>query len=325
MLVSGIVTAHRRVNGRMEMCNGGGGASFCGRAVTAQEIALIQDVVGRFRALSRTELAHTVCELLEWKRANGGLKGRECREFLEKLEAQGMLQLPAKQQRRPFGSPTRVPLTARGDPGPPLVGVVGEVAPVVLERVRVPAQRALFRELVGRYHYLGHAMPFGAHLRYLVYVAAPVRRVVGCVQFSSAAWRIAVRDQWIGWSEAQRQRQLACVVNNSRFLLLPWVQVKNLASTVLALSLRRVAVDWREQYGVEPLLVETLVDPARYRGACYRAANWRALGMTTGRGRMDRAHRRHGAAPKMVWVYPLVRDAAGRLRGGKHGRVRRGA
>ena len=206
----------------MEVRNGGGaGASFCGREFDAQEIALIQDVVGRFRALSRMELAHTVCELLDWKRANGGLKGRECWEFLQQLEANGVLELPAKQRRRPLGSRTRVPLTPRGDPGPALEGMVGEFAPVMLERVRVPAQREFFRELVGRYHYLGHAVPFGAHLRYLVYVSTPLRRVVGCVQFSSAAWRIAGRDQWIGWGDSQRRRQLAHVVNNSRFLILP--------------------------------------------------------------------------------------------------------
>jgi hypothetical protein len=207
-----------------------------------------------------------------------------------------------------------------GDAQPALVGTVGEFAPVVLERVRVPEQRALFRELVGRYHYLGHAMPCGAHLRYLVYISTPVRRVVGCVQFSSAAWRIAVRDQWIGWSEAQRRLELARVVNNSRFLILPWVQVKNLASAVLALSTRRLVTEWHEQYGVEPLLVETLVEPARYAGTCYRAANWLALGMTVGRGRMDRTHQRHGAAPKTVWVYPLRSDARARLCGGGHGR-----
>lgn len=300
---------------------GGGEARFCGRDFAAEEIDLIREVVGRFRALSRMELANTVCELLDWKRANGGLKGRECREFLDRLEARGLLELPPRQRRRPFGSRTRVALTLRGDPEPELVGKLGEFAPLVLERVRIPEQRALFRELVGRYHYLGHAMPFGAHLRYLVYLSSPVRRVVGCVQFSSAAWRIAVRDRWIGWSEAQRERGLARVVNNSRFLILPWVRVKNLASAVLAASTRRVVAQWYEQYGVEPWLAESLVESRRYAGTCYRAANWVALGMTTGRGRMDRAHQRHGAAPKTVWVYPLVRNGARRLRGEGHGRL----
>ena len=151
-------------------------------------------------------------------------------------------------------------------------------------------------------------------MRYLVFVGKPERRVVGAVQFSSPAWRMSVRDGWIGWDEAARQRNLQRVVNNSRFLLLPWVRVRNLASTVLSMVVRRLRADWQGRYGVEPLLVETLVDARRYRGSCYRAANWQVLGRTTGRGRMDRGHRRHGAAPKTVLIYPLVRDAARRLR-----------
>lgn len=157
-------------------------------------------------------------------------------------------------------------------------------------------------------------VPFGAHLRYLVYALRPERTVVSCVQFSSPAWRMAARDAWIGWDDATRQRNLQRVVTNSRFLILPWVRVKNLASVVLSLGVRRLYTDWPRRYGVEVLLVETLVDTSRYSGHCYRAANWTCLGETTGRGRMDREHARHGAATKTVWVYPLVKDAAGRLR-----------
>jgi hypothetical protein len=125
---------------------------------------------------------------------------------------------------------------------------------------------------------------------------------------------MAVRDGWIGWDDATRQRNLQRVVSNSRFLILPWVRIRNLASRALALAVRHLAADWPRRYGVDVLLVETLVDPRRYRGDCYRAANWALLGATTGRGRMDRAHRRHGAAPKAVLVYPVVKDAARRLR-----------
>jgi hypothetical protein len=195
-----------------------------------------------------------------------------------------------------------------------LSGEVSDLAPIVLERVSVPEQRRLFRELVGRHHYLGHAVPFGAHLRYLVYASRPGRPVVGCLQFSSPAWRMAVRDAWIGWSEGTRRRNLQRVINNSRFLILPWVQVRNLASVILSQAMRRVAAEWEDLYAVEPVLVETLVDSRRYRGHCYRAANFVLLGETTGRGRMDRHTQRAGEAPKTVWVYPLVKDAARRLR-----------
>jgi hypothetical protein len=289
-------------------------ARFSGRGFTASEITLIREVVESCAGLSRKELAHTVCELLGWRRPSGALKARECREFLERLEAAGTLALPAKAATRPVGSRTRVPVTTHGDPGRELVGEVSAFAPIELMAVETAEQRLRFRELVGRHHYLGHAVPFGAHLRYLVYAARPARTVVGCVQFSSPAWRLAARDQWIGWNDVTRGRNLQRVVNNSRFLILPWVRVQNLASVVLARAVRQVAVDWPRRYGVEVLLVETLVDPQRYRGHCYRAANWIELGPTRGRGRMDREHRREGAAPKTVLVYPLVKDAARRLR-----------
>ena len=201
--------------------DGDGGRMFCGRRFDAEEMALIGDVVSRFGALSRTELAHTVCELLQWKRPNGRLKGWECLDFLEELEDKGLLRLPQKRSRRPRGSRTRVPETQRGEPGAVLSGQVEQFSPVLLEAVRLPEQRELFRELIGRYHYLGHAMPFGAHVRYLVSVSRPQPTVVGCVQFSSAAWRMAARERWIGWEEPPRRANLPHVVNQSRFLILP--------------------------------------------------------------------------------------------------------
>ena len=287
---------------------------YSGRQFTAKELALVREVVESCSGLSRTELARTICELLGWKRPTGGLKAQECREFLERLEAASALDLPAKERRRPLGSRTRVPVTARGERGRDLAGEVSEFGPIELEAVETLDQRLLFRELVGRHHYLGHTVPFGAHLRYLVFASRPERTVVGCVQFSSPAWRMAVRDAWIGWDDATRERNLQRVVSNSRFLILPWVRVTNLASSVLSLAVRRLYVDWRRRCAVEVLLVETLVDTSRYRGHCYRAANWICLGQTSGRGRMDREHLRHGASTKTVLVYPLVKDAAQRLR-----------
>ena len=289
---------------------------FTGRTFSVREMTLICEVVRDCPGLSRMELARTVCELLRWRRPNGRLKARECREFLERLDAEGALALPDKRLGRAPGSVTRVPRTAAGEPGCPLVGSVRDIEPLSVEPVREPAERLLFRELVGRYHYLGHAVPFGAHLRYLVFASRPQRVVVGCLQFSSPAWRMAARDGWVGWDDATRARNLQHVVNNSRFLLLPWVGVRNLASAVLSRGLGRLMVDWPRRYGLEPWLVETLVDPSRHHGGSYRAANWVALGATTGRGRMDRYGRRVGEAPKTVLVYPLVRDAQRRLREG---------
>jgi hypothetical protein len=286
-----------------------------GRIFGPPEIALIREVVGTCAGVSRRELANTISELLAWTRPGGGLKEPECLAVLARLEADGLLTLPPKQQTRPVGSVTSIPRTPRSEPRAPLTGRVEAYAPVRVERVRTADARQLFRELVGRHHYLTYRVPFGARVQYLVSIVQPRPTVVGCVQFSSAAWRMRARDAWIGWDDATRARQLPHVVSNSRFLLLPWVRIQNLASTTLALALRRLPADWQTQYGVTPLLVETLVDPARYTGGCYRAANWIEVGETAGRGRDDRQHQRHGARPKRVFVYPLTRDAVVRLRG----------
>jgi len=287
---------------------------FCGRAVAPEELALIAQVVGACRGVSRTELGHTLCELLDWRRANGALKSRECWALLEKLEASGALTLPPRRQTKPRGARTSVPRTAEGEPGEALRAPLGALLPITLERVTTPEQHRLWRELIGRYHYQGHAVPYGAQLRYLVRVTRPRERLVGCLQFTSAAWRLAARDRWIGWDDRTRVRALPHVVNHSRFLLLPWVEVRNLASAVLARATRTLVGDWERAYAVRPLLLETLVDTGRFAGTCYRAANWLALGTTAGRGRMDREHARHGRAPKAVLVYPLVRDVRRRLR-----------
>ena len=286
-----------------------------GRVFAAAEIALIREVVTTCGGLSRKELANTISELVGWRRANGSLKEPESLLLLGRLEAQGLLRLPAKQRTRPVGSVTSIPHTEAGEPGVPLRGRVETFAPVCVERVADSVARQRFRELVGRYHTLGYKVPFGAHLQYLVSISRPVPTVVGCVQFSSAAWRMQARDRWIGWDDATRARHLPQVVNNSRLLLLPWVHIQNLASATLARALRCLPADWQVQYGVTPLLVETLVDPARYTGACYRAANWLEIGETSGRGRDDRQHRCHGSRPKRVFVYALRRDARARLRG----------
>lgn len=286
-----------------------------GRLFTAAEIAVIGEVAASCGGLSRKELANTISELLGWKRANGSLKEPECLQLLERLEGQGVLALPAKRQTKPIGSVTAIRRTAAGEVGGTLHGPLEAFAPVSVERVTSAGARQRFRELVDRHHRLGYKVPFGAHLEYLVWLQRPVPAVAGCLQFSSAAWRIQARDQWIGWDDSTRARHLQQVVNNSRFLLLPWVHIKNLASATLALTLRCLRADWQAQYGVTPLLVETFVDAARYSGVCYRAANWVEIGQTSGRGRQDREHRLHGAQLKRVLVYRYRRDAQARLRG----------
>ncbi len=288
---------------------------FKGRKFRSRDLKLIREVVGTCSGLSRQELASTACELLGWRRAGGGLKTIECKELLARLESDGFIELPALERTKPKGTRTRVPRTARSEPQGRISGTVGDIAPIALKRVMTEDDRLLWRELVGRYHYLGHKVPFGAHLRYLIEASQPAPRVVGCLQVSSPAWKMAPRDQWIGWSEGLRKDNLQRIVNNSRFLLLPWVEVRNLASCVLAQLARQLPDEWEAAYGVRPLLLETLVDKGRFSGTCYRAANWIRLGVTTGRGRMDRHNQLQGAAPKVIFVYPLARSARKQLRG----------
>ncbi len=288
---------------------------FCGREFSAQEVLLIQEVVQTCTGISRKELASTVCELLDWKRPAGGLKERECRDLLVRLESQGVLTLPGKKF---TGStaPRKLKVAAETtSPYSALCGSVEEFAPVTVQRVQDRSQRQLFQELVSRYHYLGYAMPYGARLQYLVYVTRPQCEVVGCVQFSSPAWRMKARDQWIGWDDGTRALRLQHIVKNNRLLVL--AQIRNLASTMLSCVLRQLCSDWQRQYAVAPWLVETLVDRQHFHGGCYRAANWIEVGQTTGRGRMDRTHQRNEAQVKNVWVYPLVKHAARWLRDGR--------
>ena len=288
--------------------------TFSGRAFSVQEVTLIREIVRDCSGLSRMELARTVCELLRWRRPNGRLKARECREFLERLDAGGALVLPDKRRGRAVGSVTRVPRTAAGEPGCPLLGSVRDVEPLQVERVREPAQRLLFRELVGRYHYLGHTVPFGAHLRYLVFASRPARAVVGCLQFSRPAWRMAARDRWVGWGRSDSGAESAARGQQQPLPVAAVGRGEQPRQRRPGARPRAVGGGLAAALHLEPWLVETLVDPRRYHGGCYRAANWVALGATSGRGRMDRHGRRAGEAPKTVLVYPVVRNAQRRLR-----------
>ncbi|MDY0041814.1 MAG: DUF4338 domain-containing protein [Desulforhabdus sp.] len=288
--------------------------NFCGISVSEEDLELIRGTIADCANLSRTELAYTVCELLDWRRPNGHLKGHECRSFLEELEATGLLQLPALAGHA--GKRRKAPVLTQSEKAPlpeVVAGKLSDLGPVELELVSNSEDNRQWREWVRRHHYLGCKVPFGAHVRYFVLTTNPRRQRVGCLQVSSPAWMMAPRDAWIGWNHAQRKRKLQYIVQNSRFLILPWVKIPYLASAALARLARRIADDWEPRYAIRPVLMETLVDSSRFSGTCYRAANWIYLGKTTGRGRMDKRHERVGAAVKDIFVYPLSRKAKQKL------------
>jgi hypothetical protein len=283
--------------------------TFCGRIISADEIGLMRQIASDCSALGTTEIARTVCELLDWKRPTGRLKNHECRQLLERLAAEGRLKLPELRKVGPRG-PRRIAWTPASDPQPEITGSAGKFEPLTLTLVKGGTRNSMvWNELVDRHHYLRYRVPVGAHLRYFVHSESLGRSILACIQWSSPAWKMEARDRWIGWNDHQRKRNLQCIVNQSRFLILPWVAVKGLASKILAMSARQMPCDWETRYGCRPLLLETLVDAARFRGTCYQAANWIHIGQTTGRGRMDRGHKAENRTIKDIYVYPLVREA----------------
>jgi hypothetical protein len=276
--------------------------SFCGRVLTASELNLVRQIIADFPNLTRAELAGTICELLEWRRPNGKLKSPECVDWLQKWQEHNCLPtLPELRVTKPPGA-HRFQADPQSEPRPPLCGRLAEHQPLRLQLVEDPASRRLFQQYIQRYHPLGYRVPYGAQLRYLV--RARTQDVVACLLFTSAAWKMAPRDTWIGWSDAARRANLSRLVNNGRFLILPWVTVPHLASHILALAARQLPTDWLAAYAVRPLLLETLVDRP-YSGTCYRAANWISVGRTQGRGRMDRTHQAQGTT-KDILLYPLA-------------------
>ena len=209
----------------------GASLSFSGRTFSPEELELIQQISTDFCSLGRTEIARTVCELLNWRRASGRLKNHECRLLLERLEGLGWVRLP---KLRPLGGrgPRRIELSSHSEPQAERIGSAGEFEPVELEVVEGREELRRWRQWVERYHYLGYRVPVGAQLCYWVHSASDPSAVLACLLWSSPAWRIAVRERWIGWSEPQRRQNLQLIVNNARFLILPWVRVRGLALRV---------------------------------------------------------------------------------------------
>jgi hypothetical protein len=216
---------------------------------------------------------------------------------------------PRREYRR---NAPEIVLGAGSDPEEEIVGTVRDVAPLKLEPVRGKEAIRLWNEYVHRYHPLGYKRPFGAHQRY--FLVGKVGRRLGCLLFASSAWALQERDRWIGWTERDRAQRLNWVVANTRFLIFPWVRVKNLASKALSLAAQRIRGDWEQRYGYGPVLLETFVEVARYPGTCYQGANWICLGVTQGRGRMDR-HTRYLSTPRAIYVYPLVAEFRAVLQG----------
>lgn len=278
----------------------------CGQQFSGETLKWIQGTIEAEPGLSRVGLSRRVCGKLNWRSANGKLKEMSCRVALLKLERGGAIELGALKNPAPQVKKRRVcEEPSRPEPIECRLSELGRVELVRVKSADSEASR-LWNEWMERYHYLGRGPLCGAQLRYLI--RSGQGQWLGALAFSAAAWRVKARDRWIGWSDGARRENLSKVVCNSRFLILPWVKVKNLASHVLAKAARTLCADWQERYGFAPVLLETYVESGRFKGSSYRAANWQCVGQSVGRGRQDRA-RSFSVPHKDVYVYALKKQA----------------
>ena len=254
---------------------------ICGRRFSESELGWIRNQVESQPDLNRAQLSRLFCRHVEWRKPDGGLKEMSCRVALLRLERRGLIHLPPPKTAPPAAG--RIERTWQGEPQPFVELQAGRVdlAFEPVERKRSP----LWNELIDRYHYLGYNRQGGAQMRFFVYASGRLAALLG---FSAAAWRAAPRDEFIGWTDRQRRENLHRVINNSRFLILPWIRGKNLASRILSCAARKLPGFWRRRYNYRPLLLETFVEKRRFAGICYKAANWTCVGQTQGRGKWDR-------------------------------------
>jgi hypothetical protein len=261
---------------------------YRGRTVTAEEIDFIRSLIADHPTASRRRLSEKLCEAWQWKQANGAPRDMVCRGLLLMLHRAGQIELPVIRFRPPNPLARRERPQAMLIDTTPLNGTLGDIRPISLQQVRKTADEPLFNSLMEQHHYLGYEQPVGEHLKYLVWAQG---RPIACMAWSSAPRHLGSRDRHIGWSAEARRRNIRFVAYNTRFLILPWVEVPHLASHILGSIASSLSKDWEHLYDHPVYFAETFIDPGRFRGTCYRAANWKLLGLTTGRGKDDMTHR----------------------------------
>jgi hypothetical protein len=283
------------------------GLSVQGRCWQAADLAQIRQWLGAHPDWSRRRLSRELAAHWGWRNGAGQLKDMAARTLLVKLAQRGLIALPARRQvpTNRMRCRSQGALRQQWDRRPIEGGLAGLGALRVSEVSGVGPERGWVAAALDQFHYLGFGGPVGENLQYVVRDGS--ERPLACLVFGAAAWKCQDRDRFLGWSAQQRQRNLALIANNSRFLILPWVKVPHLASWILGQIGRRVAADWQAKYGHEVVVLETFVEPGRFLGTAYRAANWLAVGSTTGRTRQDR-HTCIQAPVKDVYLYPLRRS-----------------
>jgi hypothetical protein len=277
---------------------------YCGRDFTAPEMEELRRLMVENPGQNRVALSRMVCERFDWLKPDGGLKQMSCRVAMLRMHEDGLIHLPPPQKGNGNGKALRRRTIEAEWPLLEVDTPAGRLLELRLRPVADQRESYLWNELIDRYHYLRYTPLPGAQLRYFAESKGEVLALLG---FGAAAWKTAPRDRFIGWTPTQREASLHLIVNNARFLILPWVKSKNLASKLLGLAARRLPEDWEKRYNYRPVMMETFVETQRFQGTCYKAANWIRLGETKGRGKLD-THNQCGLPVKSVWIYPLDKN-----------------
>ncbi len=275
---------------------------YCGKAWSDEDLGKIRDLLKREAHASRMLLSRLVCEMFEWRGPNGKLKEMSCRVAMLKMQRDGLIELPPPRWGRPVSY--QIVMTPESDPQPEWSCCISDLRDLKVALVRRGPPLRHWNALVGRHHYLGYTMLPGAQMRYFIMEG---ERVLGAMGFGASAWKVAPRDNFIGWTPEERKVGLHLIVGQSRFLILPWIRCQNLASKSLAMVAERLPEDWEARYGFRPVLLETFVDTTRFRGTCYKASNWINVGNTQGRGKLDR-YSEFREPVKSIWLKPLRAD-----------------
>lgn len=274
---------------------------YCGRLFSLEEIDRIRSLIISNPQYHRYALSKIVCRQLQWIRPNGQLKDMSCRVAMLRMHRDGIISLPSPQRKNSNGK-IQPKLSTFSEPQKPIVLPASKLGNLIVRTVSTRKDSILWNELIERYHYLGYTPLAGAQIRYFVFTKS--NTLLAALSFGAAAWSVAPRDRFIGWTHQQRRANLHLVINNARFLIMPWISSKNLASRILATVTKYIPSHWQALYNYTPVLMETFVQKDRFKGTCYRAANWILLGETQGRGKLY--PKKKGTLPiKNIYVYPI--------------------
>lgn len=274
------------------------------RRIADSDIIYINSIIEKYQTNGRTFISKELCRFWNWVQPNGSFKDMACRELLLRLERKGLVNLPPSKNGQRRAKRKRIPREIPFHSQEPILTFISDILPIEIKMVRHTEWESLYNGLIDRYHYLGYCQTVGEHLKY---IAFHKDRPIACIGWGAAAWKVACRDDFIGWESKHRDKNIHFIAQNTRFLILPWVKVPHLASHILGSMARILPNDWERIYNHKIVILETFVDTERFKGICYKAANWVQVGLTKGRGKWD-THKQFSTSVKAIFLYPLVKS-----------------